>query len=93
MKRGKYKYEVECDDDHRYRDRHSRGRPGHWAQGGPPPWANFDYASALNEFLMLGNVATQFDETLEFDPIAMKITNNSQADSLLRCECRRGWIL
>jgi hypothetical protein len=74
----------------------SRGPEQDWfaaCRGGPRPWANFDYASALNEFLMLGNVATQFDETLEFDPIAMKITNNSQADALLRCEYRRGWIL
>jgi hypothetical protein len=44
-------------------------------------------------FLMLGNVATQFEETLEFEPVAMKITNNSQANALLRCEYRRGWIL
>ena len=51
------------------------------------------YASALNEFLMLGNVATQFEETLEFDPIAMKIINNAQADALLRSEYREGWTL
>ena len=62
-------------------------------RGGPRPWANFDYASALNEFLMLGNVATQFEETLEFDPIAMKIVNNAQADALLRSEYREGWRL
>jgi len=60
---------------------------------GPRPWANFDYASALNEFLMLGNVATQFEETLEFDPVAMKIVNNAEADGLLRSEYREGWRL
>ena len=50
-------------------------------------------ASALNEFLMLGNVATQFEETLEFDRIAMKIVNNAAADALLRSDYREGWIL
>ena len=62
-------------------------------RGGKAPWSNFDYASALNEFLMLGNVATQFDQTLEFDPIAMKIVNHADADGLLRSEYRKGWSL
>ena len=42
---------------------------------------------------MLGNVATQFDGRLEFDPVAMKIANNPEADALLRCEYRQGWSL
>lgn len=74
----------------------SHGHEADWfaaCRGGKPAWANFDYASALNEFLMLGNVATQFDETLEFDPVAMKIVNNSRADALLHCEYRDGWTL
>jgi predicted dehydrogenase len=62
-------------------------------RGGQPAWANFDYADALNEFLMLGNVATQFESPLEFDPIAMKIVNNPAADALLRSEYRSGWTL
>ncbi len=74
----------------------SRGHEEDWLQacrGGPAAWANFDYADALNEFLMLGNVATQFETALEFDPVAMKITNNKEADALLRCEYRKGWDL
>ena len=55
--------------------------------------ANFDYASSLNEFLMLGNIATQVEDMLEFNPITMKIINNTQADTLLRSECRDGWHL
>ena len=62
-------------------------------RGGPPAWANFDYADALNEFLMLGNVSTQFETVLEFDPVQMKIVNNPEADALLRCEYRKGWTL
>jgi hypothetical protein len=74
----------------------SRGPEQDWfaaCRGGPRPWANFDYASALNEFLMLGNVATQFEETLEFDPVAMKIINNTKANALLLSEYREGWTL
>jgi hypothetical protein len=62
-------------------------------RGGKPAWSNFDYADALNEFLMLGNVATQIESTLEFDPVAMKIVNHPAADALLRCEYRQGWTL
>lgn len=74
----------------------SRGHENDWMaaiKGGKPAWANFDYADALNEFLMLGNVATQFDGPLEFDPIKMKIVNNPEADALLRSEYRAGWSL
>lgn len=62
-------------------------------RGGAPAWANFDYADAPNEFLMLGNVATQVEPRtpLEFDPVAMKITNHAEADALLRCDYRPGW--
>ncbi len=62
-------------------------------RGGKPPWASFEYAAPLAEFLMLGNVATQFEETLEFDPLACKIVNNATADALLRAEYREGWTL
>ena len=62
-------------------------------RGGRAPWSNFDYADALNEFLMLGNVATQFEGPLEFDPAAMKIVNHAEADALLRADYRRGWTL
>jgi hypothetical protein len=74
----------------------SRGHEMDWfiaCRGGKPAWANFDYASALNQFLMLGNVATQIEEQIDFDPIAMKIINNAQADALLRPEYREGWSL
>jgi hypothetical protein len=74
----------------------SRGPEQDWflaCRGGQTPWSNFDYASALNEFLMLGNVATQFEGPLDFDPLAMKITNHAQADTLLHCEYRPGWSL
>jgi hypothetical protein len=74
----------------------SHGHERDWflaCRGGEPAWANFDYASALNEFLMLGNVATQFEDKLEFDPVAMKIAGHAEADAQLSCEYREGWSL
>ena len=74
----------------------SRGHEQDWliaCRGGKPAWANFDYADALNEFNMLGNLATQFEGKLEFDPVACKIVNNAEADRMLRPEYRQGWTL
>jgi hypothetical protein len=74
----------------------SRGHELDWldaCRGGKQPWANFDYASSLNECLMLGNVATQIDSgtTLTFDPFEMKVIDNIAADALLKSEYRNGF--
>jgi len=55
--------------------------------------SSFDYAGPLAEFVLLGNIATLVGETIEFDPVAMKIVNNAEADQALRHEYRRGWSL
>lgn len=74
----------------------SRGHEMDWflaCRGGKPAWASFEYAAPLNEFLMLGNVATQFHEKLEYDPVDCRIANSAEADRLLRSEPREGWSL
>jgi hypothetical protein len=74
----------------------SRGHEADWlaaCRGGKPAWAHYEYADALTEFNMLGNVATQFDGKLEFDPVTCKIANNAEADRLLRPEYRQGWTI
>lgn len=74
----------------------SRGHYPDWlaaCRGGEQPWANFDYAAPLSEFLMLGNVATQFDGELEYDPLAGKILNHREANAALSYEYRKGWSL
>ncbi|MHB1038439.1 MAG: Gfo/Idh/MocA family protein [Pirellulales bacterium] len=74
----------------------SRGHSQDWlsaCRGGKAPWANFDYAGPLTEFNMLGNVATQFEGVLEYDPLAGKILNNAEADKALDSEYRQGWTL
>ena len=61
--------------------------------GGKPAWANFDYSSALNQFLQLGNVASQFDGALDSDPVAGTIRNHPGATAALFSEYRKGWSL
>ena len=60
-------------------------------QGGRPPMSSFDYAGPFIELLQIGNIATQFNETLEFDPLEFKFTNNPKADALLKQPRRKGW--
>lgn len=62
-------------------------------KGGPPTMSNFDYAGPLVEFVLLANVATLFGQTLEFDPLACRVVNHSEADAALRREYRPGWSL
>jgi len=74
--------------------------PGHereWLnaiRGGEPAWSNFvDYGAALAEFVLLGNVATQFAQVLEYDPVAGQIADNLAANEALRRDYREGWSL
>jgi len=62
-------------------------------RGGKKPWASFDFAAPLTEFNVLGNVATQFEGAIEYDPVAGRIVNNGEADKCLSCEHRKGWTL
>ncbi len=74
----------------------SKGHYKDWllaCRGGEASWASFDYAGPFSEFLMLGNVATQFDAELEYDPVAGKIVNHPEADRTLGYEYREGWTL
>jgi hypothetical protein len=74
----------------------SRGHEKEWliaCQGGKPAWSNFDYSGPLEEFLMLGNVATRFEGPLDYDPVDGKIVNNAAADRALKRDYRKGWEL
>jgi hypothetical protein len=63
----------------------------HACRGGPSAMSSFDHSGPAMELLLLGNVASLVEGPLEFDPQAMKIVNNAEADSLLRPEHREGW--
>lgn len=74
--------------------------PGHeneWLRairGGEPACSNFvDYGSLQTEFLLLGNIATQVEGPIEYDPLASRVTNNSAANALGRANYREGWVL
>ena len=74
----------------------ARGHEREWlaaCKGGPAPMSSFEYADPLAEFVLLGNVATLVGETIEFDPLRMKVLNNPQADAALGREYRQGWTL
>jgi predicted dehydrogenase len=52
----------------------------------------FHYAGPLTETVQLGNVAARLPgQELEWDPTALAIPNNSEANGLLRKEYRAGW--
>jgi len=63
------------------------------ARGGEPTLSNFSNTGPFIELLMLGNVATQFPDELEYDPLAGKIVNHAEADAVAHPEYRQGWIL
>ena len=61
-------------------------------RGGPAAYSNFDIAGHLTESMLLGNVAIRTTgKKLEYDGVGMKITNNDDADKLLKTEYRKGW--
>jgi predicted dehydrogenase len=74
----------------------SRGHESEWldaCKGGPKAMSNFDYSAPLAEFVLLGNVATLYGKAIEYDPVAMRITNMPKANAALRRDYRQGWTL
>ncbi len=73
--------------------------PGHeleWfnaCKGNAPAMSDFNYADPMTEFVLLSNVATQFERPLEFAPAAFRFTDNATADQCLGREYRKGWSL
>ena len=73
--------------------------PGHyveWIQackGGAPALSNFDYAGALTEMVLLGNVALRAGRRVEWDPEKLQARNAPEAARFIRREYRPGWTL
>ncbi len=53
----------------------------------------FGYSGRLTETVLLGTIAYRTGKKLEWDANAMKITNVPEANDLITCEYRDGWIL
>ncbi len=74
----------------------SRGHEQEWldaCRGGAAAMSHFDYSGPLTEFALLGNVATLFGKTIEYDPVAMKVMNLPEANEAIRREYREGWSM
>lgn len=60
---------------------------------GSPTTCNFDYAGALTESVLLGNVAYRLGQKIEWDAVNLKATNCPNADTYLQREYRKGWAI
>jgi predicted dehydrogenase len=73
--------------------------PGHYAEwvrackGGEAAFSNFDFASAITETLLLGNLAIITGEPIYWDPANLKAINCAKADYWINPPYREGWSL
>lgn len=71
--------------------------PGHMrdfiraAKGGDPACSNFNVAAPFVEWMLLGVIALRHKGKLTYDPVKMEITNNKEANALLKPQYRKGW--
>jgi len=71
--------------------------PGHMrdfiraCKGGDPACSNFDVAAPFVEWMLLGVIALRHEGKIEYDPEKMHITNNTEANKLLKPAYRKGW--
>ncbi len=71
--------------------------PGHMrdfiraAKGGDPACSNFDVAAPFVEWMLLGAIALRYEGKIEYDSDKMRITNNLDANKLLKPTFRKGW--
>jgi hypothetical protein len=55
--------------------------------------SDFSVSGPLNEFLMLGNVATLIGRPFTYDPVTGNVLDNDAAQAALHQEYRQGWTL
>jgi hypothetical protein len=73
--------------------------PGHYrdwiraCKGGEPACSNFAVSAPFTEWITLGVMALRFEGKLEWDSEKMRITNNAEANKLLKPTFRKGWSL
>jgi hypothetical protein len=73
--------------------------PGHYrdwiraAKGGDPACSNFSVASPFTEWIILGSLSLRFEGKLEWDAANMRVTNNAEANKLIKPTFRKGWSL
>jgi hypothetical protein len=71
--------------------------PGHMrdfvraCKGGDAACSNFEVSAPFVEWMLLGVIALRHEGKLEYDPEKMRITNNTEANKLLKPNFRKGW--
>jgi predicted dehydrogenase len=73
--------------------------PGHYrdwiraCKGGEKSCSDFSVAGPFTEWILLGVIALRFEGKLEWDSAKMRITNNSEANKMIRPVVRKGWSI
>ena len=62
-------------------------------KGGEPASANFEFAVPVTEFVLLGNLALLTGKPVEFDPVALTVRDNPEAEALIHPTYHNGWTL
>jgi hypothetical protein len=62
-------------------------------KGGEPAGCHFGLGGVLAEFVLLGDIALRTGKRIAYDPQAVRITNDAEADALLRQPYHNGWKL
>jgi predicted dehydrogenase len=62
-------------------------------KSGAKAGAAFEYSGPLTEICLLGNVAKRLDTRIEWDFANLRVTNNPEAETLIRRPYRPGWSL
>jgi hypothetical protein len=74
-----------------------RRSPGHYTEwttackGGPPPNCHFGFGALLTEVALLGTIAQRTGRYLEWDPEALILTNDPEAQRLVHPPSRQEW--
>lgn len=74
----------------------SIGHHAEWIEAcktGGPTTCNFDYAGALTEAVLLGNVSFRTGKKLNWDARSLKAKNVPEADKFIQHHYRKGWTL
>ena len=73
--------------------------PGHYrdwiraCKGGDAACSNFGVSAPFTEWISLGALALRFEGKLEWDSERMRVTNNAEANRLIKPTFRKGWSL
>jgi len=62
-------------------------------RGGKPAWSEFGFAGLVTQAVLLGNVALRTGTRIKWDGEAGVITNNQDANALLKRPYRDDWVL